>query len=59
MMKILEEGKVLYEKGLEDLSTNDMSSINGGWCLILICGANMSSILSFMMNNRLDSSLMV
>lgn len=56
-MKVLEEGNIQYENGFNVLSENEINSINGGWCFILICGANMSSIFGFMIDNRFDQPI--
>lgn len=44
-MKILEKNKVSFDNAvMQPLSSDDARGVNGGWCFILICGVNFSTI---------------
>ena len=46
MLNILEKNIDMFEKAvMQPLSTEEATDMNGGWCLILMCSINFSTIL--------------
>lgn len=56
-MKVIENGHSSIENALvNSLSERDLSDINGGWCVILICGLNFSVVLGPIISSPDDST---
>ena len=58
-MKVIENGHSSIENTLvNSLSERDLSAINGGWCVILICGLNFSAALLDLYTSKNSNSVL-